>query len=124
MVLQREGRSSAVGMGDWIPINDSLSLLPHLLPGSRESGLSVSLSLRGGSGPNDLPARKLVDALDTICSYGQLRTVIYTDGSALGGVRHRGSSAVVTCSDPGKPAFLDVRYQYGLEYTTSLEVEM
>jgi hypothetical protein len=27
---------------------------------------NVSLSLRGGSGPNDPPARKLADALDTI----------------------------------------------------------
>jgi hypothetical protein len=48
---------------------------------------TVSLSLRGGSGPNDPPARKLADVLDTIRQYGQLRTVIYTDGSAVGGVK-------------------------------------
>jgi ribonuclease HI len=30
----------------------------------------------------------------------------------------------VTSGDPGNPSFLDVRHQYGLEYTTSLEVEM
>jgi hypothetical protein len=36
---------------------------------------TVSLSLRGGSGPNDPPARKLADALDTIGYYGQLRTL-------------------------------------------------
>jgi hypothetical protein len=62
---------------------------------------TVSLSLRGGSGPEDPPARKLADALDTIRWYDQLRTVIYTDGSAVGGVKRAGSSAVVTSSDPG-----------------------
>jgi hypothetical protein len=30
----------------------------------------------------------------------------------------------VTSVDPSKPNFLDVRHQYGPEYTTSLEVEM
>jgi hypothetical protein len=45
---------------------------------------TVSLSLRGGSGQNDPPARKLADALDTDRYYGQLRTVVYTDGSAVG----------------------------------------
>jgi hypothetical protein len=72
---------------------------------------TVSLSLRGGSSPNDPPARKLADALDTIRPYGQLRTVIYTDGSAVCGVKHGGSSAVVTSGDPGNPTFLDVRHQ-------------
>jgi hypothetical protein len=85
---------------------------------------TVSLSLRGGSGPNDPPARKLADVLDTIWQYGQLQTVIYTDGSAVGGVKHGGRSAVVTSGNPGNPTFLDVRDQYGPEYTTSLEVEM
>jgi ribonuclease HI len=39
----------------------------------------------------------------------------------VSGVKHGGSSAVVTSSDPGT---LDVRHQYGPEYTTSLEVEI
>jgi hypothetical protein len=78
---------------------------------------TVFLSLRGGSGPNDPQARKLADALDTIWQYGQLRTVIYTDGSAVGGVKHGGSSAVVTSGDLGNPTFLDDRHQYGPEYT-------
>jgi ribonuclease HI len=30
----------------------------------------------------------------------------------------------VTYGNPGNPTFLDVRHQYGPEYTTSLEVEM
>jgi ribonuclease HI len=34
------------------------------------------------------------------------------------------SVGVVTSGDPGNPTFLDVRHQYGPEYTTSLEVEM
>jgi hypothetical protein len=85
---------------------------------------TVSLSFRGGSSPNDPLARKLADALDTIRYYRQLRTVIYTDGLAVGGVRHGGSSAVVTSGDPGNPTFLDVRHQCGPKYTTSLEVEM
>jgi hypothetical protein len=45
---------------------------------------TVSLSLRGGSGPIYPPARKLADALDTIRLYRQLWTVIYTEGSAVG----------------------------------------
>jgi hypothetical protein len=57
-------------------MDDSPYLLPHLPPGSGERG--VSQSLRGGRGPNDPPARKLVDAPD-IRHYGQLRTIIYTD---------------------------------------------
>jgi hypothetical protein len=106
----------------WIATNESLSLLPLLPPGSGERG--IGLSLRGGSGPDDPPARRKADALDTIRYYGQLRTVIYTDGSAEDGVRRGGSSAVVISSDPGNPNFLDVRHQYGPEYTTSLEVDM
>jgi hypothetical protein len=105
-------------MEGWIPMDDSPYLLPHPPPGT------VSLSLRGGSGPNDPPARKLADALDTIRYYGQLRTVIYTNGSAVGGVKRWGSSAVATSGDPGNPTFLDVRHQCGPENTTSLEVEM
>jgi hypothetical protein len=66
-------RSLAVWGEGWIPTDDS----PYLLP------------------------RKLADALDTIRIYRQLRTVIYTDGSAVGGVKHGGSSAVVTSGDPG-----------------------
>jgi hypothetical protein len=85
---------------------------------------TASTSLRGGSGPNDPPAKKLADALDTIRYYGQLRTVIYTDGSAVGGVKRGGSSAVVTSGDSFNPTSLDVRHQCGPEYTTSLEVEM
>jgi ribonuclease HI len=42
----------------------------------------------------------------------------------VGGVKRGGSSAVVTSGNPGNPTFLDVRYQYGPEYKTSLEVEM
>jgi ribonuclease HI len=55
---------------------------------------------------------------------GRLRTVIYTDGSAVGGVKRGGSSALVTSGDPGNPTFLNVRHRYGPAYTTSLEVEM
>jgi ribonuclease HI len=85
---------------------------------------TVTLTLRGGSSPDDSPARRKADALDTIISYGQLWRVIYTNGSAENGVRPWGSSAVVTSGDLGNPNFLDVRRQYGPEYTTSLEVEM
>jgi ribonuclease HI len=98
---------------------------PTSAPWEWEKGCwTVSLSLRGGSSSNDPPARKLTDALDTIRQYGQLRTVIYTDGSAVGVVKHGGSSAVVTSGDPSNPTFLDDRHQYGPEYTTYLEVEM
>jgi hypothetical protein len=108
---------------------DTLGRLPLPAPTSApwewgKGCWTVSLSLRGGSGPNDPPARKLADALDTIPQYGQIETDIYTDGSAVGGVKHGGSSAVVTSGNAGKPIFSDVRHQYGPDYTTSLEVEM
>jgi hypothetical protein len=108
---------------------DALGRLPLPAPTSAlwewgKGCWTVSLSLRGGSGPDDPPARKLADVLDTIQQYDQLRTVIYTDGSVVGGVKRGGSSAVVTSGNPGNPTFLDVRHQYGPEYTTSLEVEM
>ena len=108
---------------------DALGRLPLPAPTTApwewgRGGWTVSLSLRGGSGPDHPPERKLADALDTIRMFDQLRTVIYTDGSAVGGVKHGGSSAVVTSGDPGNPTFLDVRHQFGPEHTTSLEVEM
>jgi hypothetical protein len=116
MVSQKVRRSLAVWVEGWIPMDDSPYLLPHLPPWECGKGCwNVSLSLRGGSGPNDPPARKLADALDTIRHYGQLRTVIYTDGLAVGGVKHGGSSAVVTSGDAGNPTFLDVRHQCGPE---------
>jgi hypothetical protein len=88
-------------------------LLPAPTSASLEWGKgrwTVSLTLRGGSGPNDPPARRKADALDTICFYRQLGTVIYTDGSSVDGVRHGGSLALVTSGDPGNPTFLDVRH--------------
>jgi hypothetical protein len=85
---------------------------------------SITLNLRGGCDPDDPPARRKADALDTIRSYGQLWTVIHTDGSAEDGVKRGGSSAIVTSGDPCNPNFLGVRHQYRPEYTTSLGVEM
>jgi ribonuclease HI len=101
-----------------MPLDNSLNLLPQLLPESGERGVGLSLY------PLEVAARKLADALDTIRQYGQLQTVIYTDGSAVGEVKRGGSSAVATSGEPGNPTFLDVRHQYGPEYTTSFEVEM
>jgi hypothetical protein len=80
---------------------DTLGRLPLPAPTSApwewgKGYWTVSLSLRGGSGPNDPPARKLAVVLDTIRQYGQLRTVIYTDGSAVGGAKHGGK---LSCSD-------------------------
>jgi hypothetical protein len=86
---------------DWMPMDDYPYLLPHL--------------------PHEIEKRGV--GLDTVRNYGQLWMVIYTGGSAVDGMRRRGSSAVVTSGDPGNPTFLDVR-QCGPEYTTSLEVEM
>jgi ribonuclease HI len=71
-----------------------------------------------------LPQPLVAHLLDTIRRYDQLWTVIYTDGSAEGGVKHGGSLAVVTSGDPGNPTFFDVRHLFGPESTTSLEVEM
>jgi hypothetical protein len=100
---------------------DALERLPLPAPTSAPWEWGVG---RGGSGPEDPPARKLADVLDTIRRYDQIRTVIHTDGSAVGGVKRGGSSAVVNSGDPGNPTFLNVRHHYGPEHTTSLEVEM
>jgi hypothetical protein len=56
---------------------DTHGQLPHPAPTSApwewgKGCWTVSPSLRGGSGPNVPPARKLADALDTIRHYGQL----------------------------------------------------
>jgi hypothetical protein len=92
-------------------MDDSPYLLPHLPPGSGERGVGLSLyPLEVAAAQMTPPPRKLADALDTIRHYGQLRTVIYTDGSAVGGIKRGGSSAVVTSGDPGNPSFLDVRH--------------
>jgi hypothetical protein len=113
-----------VGVGARYPWMTPL-FCSHIAPWEWGKGCwTISLSLRDGSGQNDPPARKLADALDTIRQYRQLRTVIYTDGSAVDGVKLGGSSAVVTSGNPGNPTFLVVRHQCGPEYTTSLEVEM
>jgi hypothetical protein len=101
---------------------DALGRLPLPAPTSTpwewgRGGWTVSLSLRGGSGPDYPPARKLGDALDTIWRYDQLRTVIYIDGSAVDAVKRGGNSAVVTSGDPGNPTFLDVRHQFGPKHT-------
>jgi hypothetical protein len=79
--------------GGWIATDNSPYLPPHLPPRIRERGVGLSLSLRGGSGPNDPPARKFADALDSVRNYGQLQTVIYTDGSAVGGLKRGGGVA-------------------------------
>ena len=83
----------------------------------------VHLHLEGGSRRQDAPERKLADALNTIRSFGQRRAIIYTDGSAEGGVRHGGSSSVVCDDDPENPQFLLVEKQKGPEFTTSFETE-
>jgi hypothetical protein len=56
---------------------DALGRLPLPAPTSApwewgKGCLTISLSLRGGRGPDDPPARKLADALDTIRQYDQL----------------------------------------------------
>jgi hypothetical protein len=50
--------------------------------------------------------------------------MFYIYGSAVGGVKRGGSLPVLTSGDPGNSTFLDVRHQFKLEHTTSLEVEM
>jgi hypothetical protein len=69
-------------------MDESPYLLPHLPLGSGERGVGLSLyPLEVAGAQMTPPARKLADALDTIRQYRQLRTVIYTDGSAAGGVK-------------------------------------
>jgi outer membrane receptor protein involved in Fe transport len=95
-----------------MPLNDSPYLLPHLPPGSGEGDVGLSLyPLEVAAAQRTL--QQLADALNTIRQYDQLQTVIYTDGSAVGGVKRGGSSAVVTSGNPGNPIFLNVRHQYG-----------
>jgi hypothetical protein len=70
---------------DWMPLDDSPYLFPHLPPGNGEGGVGLSLY------PLEVAASgmTLADAFDTIRQYAQLETVIYTDGKAVGGVRHQ-----------------------------------
>ena len=56
---------------------------------------SVSLSLLRNSQRSDPPEAKLSDTLDTIRSLGQFDFIIFTDGSAEGGVQCGGGAAVI-----------------------------
>ena len=97
---------------------------PTSAPWEWEGGnWSVFLSLRGGSARTD--DARLADALDTIRALAPLDFVIYTDGSAEGGV-HRGGSAAVVCSggDPESAVARETLTRAGAEVTSSFDAEV
>jgi hypothetical protein len=75
-----KGKEVVSRVGGGLDTHERLPLpAPTSAPWEWRNGCwTVFLFLRGGSSPNDPPARKLADALDTIRYYRQLRTVIYT----------------------------------------------
>merc|ERR1711911_476959 len=64
------------------------------------------------------------DALSTIRTFGRRRAVIYTDGSAEGGVRSGGSAAIICNDDVDDPRVLLSLQQTGPAFTSSFETEV
>ena len=92
--------------------------------GRRAPRWKVHLSLEGGSS-RDAPAEvKCADALTTIRSFGRRKAIIYTDGSAEGGVRSGGSAAIICNDDPDDPRVLLRLQQTGPAFTSSFETEV
>lgn len=84
---------------------------------------TVNLGLQGGSGRAATSVDRLADAMQTIRSHGTFDLVIYTDGSAQGGVHRGGSAAVVTCGDADGPTTVDICRMRGAAHTSSYETE-
>ena len=84
----------------------------------------VHLSLEGGSSRDTPEEVRRADALTTIRSFGRRRAIIYTDGSAEGGVRSGGSAAIICNDDPDDPRVLLSLGQTGPAFTSSFETEV
>ena len=84
---------------------------------------SVNIELDGGSSKEDIKEVVLRDAINTIdrisCDY-----VVYTDGSAQGGVNDGGSAAVVTEGKACNPQILAIKRKKGPVRTSSFEAEV
>ena len=84
----------------------------------------VHLSLEGGSSRDAPEEERCADALSTIRTFGRRRAIIYTDGSAEGGVRSGGSAAIICNDDPDDPRVLLRLQQTGPAFTSSFETEV
>ena len=84
----------------------------------------VHLSLEGGSSRDAPVEDRVADALATIRTFGRRRAIIYTDGSAEGGVRSRGSAAIIYNDNADDPRVLLSLQQTGPAFTSSFETEV
>ena len=85
---------------------------------------AITTRLSGGSSCRDTEEVRLADALDTIQAMGHFDYIIYTDGSAEGGVQFGGSAAVVTIGSTDHPEPTVALRSGGNVYTSSFEMEM
>ena len=88
------------------------------------SGLAVKLHLKGGSNKSQPSEVLLADTIDTIRSLGQFDYMVFTDGSAEGGVYRGGSAAVIVTGTVDSFRVVDVRRERGAVYTSSFVEEV
>ena len=85
---------------------------------------SVRTSLVCGSSKKNSVVELLADAIRSINDAGSLELIIYTDGSAVGGIAFRGSAAIVTEGPPTNPTLIDSVSKKGNRWTSSYETEV
>ena len=90
----------------------------------RRSKLIVNTSLIGNSNKMDNKQIQLSDAIKTIEANGKPAFIIYTDGSAEGGLRNGGSAAVITSGSPSNPNLIATIKAKGSKLTYSYETEV
>ena len=85
---------------------------------------SVSLSLLRGSRRSDPEEVRRQDAIDTVRAYPPFDYIVFTDGSAEGGVACAGSAAVICRGDFELPTYVSNLIQRGPPHTSSYEAEL
>ena len=77
-----------------------------------------------GSSKKNSVVELLADAIRSINDAGILELIIYTDGSAVGGIAFGGSAAIVTEGPPTNPTLIDSVSKKGNRWTSSYETEV
>ena len=89
---------------------------------------SVRTSLVCGSSKNNSAVELLANAIRSINDAGSLEMIIYTDGSAVGGIAFVGSAAIVTEGPPNNSLLIPLPHdpvsKKGNRWTSSYETEV
>ena len=84
----------------------------------------VRTSLSGGTMKRSNQASLLADAISTIDNTEHHEYVVYTDGSAHGGITNGSSASIVTRGPAGNPSLVDTAVAKGNRWTSSYETEV